>query len=166
VPPAVSQVVERAMQLDPSQRYQSVAEFHRALQAAVSGVSAPEPGFEPTQRETTAGRPPAAAGAAPYTAPAYEQKPISHPINPPSRPVSKPVAAPAAGRRKLAFSVGTGIFLVACLLVGLAALGLYMADQQAAANATITVQAQATAMYQLQGTSTAQARMLLGTPSP
>ncbi len=101
VPPALNQVVEKAMTLDPAQRFQSASEFKSALLAAMGARN---------------GAPVVARIAAPPVAPPLQAQT-------PARPASRPRTAQAEpqSRRtsRLWLGGGAGVLaLIACLCLG------------------------------------------------
>jgi serine/threonine-protein kinase len=180
IPAALSRAIDRAMALEPDQRYQSAADFRAALQACLieirgkqagagafkSGASAsdrPEtdaasgPVFALDSAPASAGVQPAAphAEAAAYVDAPRQSRPVSRPA--PSQPVSRP----AMSGGKKALSVGAIVAVVVCLLAVGGGYALFASfSGQASAGATATVRAQATAMFKLAGTSTVHAALL------
>lgn len=134
VPQAVSETIERSLRLEPSQRYQTVSEFKRALNSASTPVIV---------------KPVPQTYAAPLVrAPAAEPSMRS--------PVSKPKSQPRP-QRKTGLWLGIGAFVTVCILGGVGLLGLMVAAQNDSAQKTADAEFQATLSERVSKTSTAQA---------
>jgi len=170
VPLSLSQVIERAMSVQPEQRYQSAGEFKAALLQAMSPPAAAQPAF-PERGSTVLVSP---KGEMPSAAPAFSppRSPVAGTVVVGERPLPgsastdwvPPAARPRAGA-SLWLGVGGGILLVVCLGIGLIAIlakWIEDRDQQATQTAQAlalsqTAVSQAEATRQAQQTATAQA---------
>jgi serine/threonine protein kinase/Tol biopolymer transport system component len=140
IPAFVNQVIERAMMLEPNQRYQSAAEFKEALKEPAPRVDAtmmvapvPETQIRP-------------AAPAP--------SPVS--VHAPSIPVAAPPLKRKAGKRP-AFWLGIGS-IVALILGAVMLLGIWgLSAQNEIARKTADAHYQATLAERVRTTSTAQA---------
>jgi serine/threonine protein kinase len=135
VPASVGQTIERAMRLEPTQRYQSVAEMKSALQA--SG-------------EPAVVRPVVETPVIPVSTAPVIRTPISEPNI--RQPVSKP---PTAKRRTGIWAGGMAVILV-CILGAVGVAAWYISDQNKSAQATADAQLQSTLAERVRTTSTAQ----------
>ncbi len=143
--PAVGAAIERAMRLDPNQRFQSVAEFKAALSV------------------------PAAPAAPVFVKPvpeAYAQPVVRAPVNPtaavrqvaPAPPsVAYPISAPKS-ERKVGVWVGVGVVIVLCLVGSLIVAGMIASSQNQSAQKTSDAQVEATLVQRVMLTSTSLAR--------
>lgn len=141
--PAIAAAVERAMRLDPNQRFQTVAEFKAALSAPAAPVfvkPVPEVYAQPVVRAPVT--PTAAVGPAPAK-PAY--------------PVAVPVAAPRS-ERKVGLWVGVGAVVLLCLVGSLIVLSMIASSQNQSAQETSDAQVEATLVRRVMLTSTSLAR--------
>jgi serine/threonine-protein kinase len=145
--PAVGAAIERAMRLDPNQRFQTVAEFKAALSA------------------------PAAPAAPVFVKPvpeAYAQPVVRAPVNPTAamRPVVSAAAPPMAyptsapkSERKIGVWVGVGVVVLLCLVGSLIVAGLVASSQNQSAQKTSDAQVEATLVQRVMLTSTSLARV-------
>ena len=145
LPPLVGAAIDRAMSLEPSQRFSSVAEFHQTLM----GVSALPEVVQPVQPPVV--RPLGAAPAAqPSAVRAYAPR-----LAPPSS-----LSASAKGNRRLSgrvIGLGVGlVFLVVVCLGALTAAGGLMMNQQRNTQRTAEAALQETRIENVRRTSTAQ----------
>jgi hypothetical protein len=170
VPPALSQVAERAMQLNPAERFQSAVEFRAALQAGLAEihppsapiVSAPS-GAAPERASDHPSAPRGAQISQPEATPAYiapplERRPVSHPAQGrSSRPISTPTSETATPARRAGLPVRLvgALAAVLCLVATLAGISINASGRRAAI-ASATAQSQLTAIAQVQGTRAAQ----------
>lgn len=141
--PAIAAAVERAMRLDPNQRFQTVAEFKTALSAPAAPVFVkpiPEVYAQPVVRAPVT--PTAAVGPAPAK-PAY--------------PVAVPAAAPRS-ERKVGLWVGVGAVVLLCLVGSLIVLSMIASSQNQSAQETSDAQVEATLVRRVMLTSTSLAR--------
>lgn len=166
-PLPTSLAIDRAMRLEPSQRFNSVMEFKNALAASTT------PGVVARQGGEVVARPLRipATQVVPST-PAFQVGPVYETAGPAVAPAPAGSAAPAAGapvypayrpERKSGGGRGIGIVagiaVVACL--GLFALiGLYMIGQQSFAQQTADAETRATLSERVRTTSTAQSAAL------
>jgi serine/threonine-protein kinase len=107
VPEAMSQIISKAMELRPAQRFQTAKEFQEALKAAIP-VTAPLPVSEPVFR------------------PAYATPQVAATTHV-AAPVAKPVAIPQAKGKKRnmlpwALGIGAGVLVLGITLVVLSIL--------------------------------------------
>jgi serine/threonine protein kinase len=167
ISPQITQVITRATSLEPTQRYQSAAEFKKEMQNAMAAPAAVS--HEPPQ-------PVQVVSSIPTASPQALERPSAVPVPPlpRSEPVSKPRAAPpiprsepisrpraAEPKRRLALGIGGAVALAVCLVIA-ALLGLWgYSQQQAIASATGAVVRQATVAARVQQTSDAAARPTL-----
>lgn len=170
VSPQITQVITHATNLEPTQRYQSAAEFKTELQNALAGHAAPPAeaspvqvvGTGPTVSQEALDRPsdlPSAVPAPPPDRPSARPPAASAQPVPRSEPVSRPRTAPP--KRRWALWIGGALALVACVVIGsLLALWGY-SEQQVAASATAAVVRQATVVARVQQTSDAVKRPTL-----
>lgn len=116
LPARVSQTIERAMALEPGQRFQTAEEFKNLLQPVAAPVASTV--VVPQQPESGAVR--------------TVQVPISKPISPPeSKPVSKPVSKPLPAKRRNWMILGLiGFFVLLCVGGSLGAFAWFLNDQQ------------------------------------
>lgn len=154
VTPQVGQVIERAMALDPEQRYQNAAQFKAALQASFESPDIPA-----SSTET------APTGRAASTF-ALESEPQARPelIAPvPARPevVPAPEAVPPVEERKptsrLIIRIGLAVVGILCL-VSAVTLALWTFGSPPGSKATSTAQFQATVAAQAEATLTNQTK--------
>ena len=145
--PAVGAAIERAMRLDPNQRFQTVAEFKAAFSAPV---------------------PPAAPVFVKPVPEAYAQPVVRAPVTPtaavrPAMPaqtparVAYPVSAPKS-ERKVGVWVGVGVVILLCLVGSLIAAGIIASSQNQSAQETSDAQVEATLVQRVMLTSTSLAR--------
>jgi len=180
VPQALSQVVERAMRLNPDERFQSAVEFRAALQAAMAeihpgtvlkesegapAVSEPfnvTPGRISDRPSTPQGTSGAQTGVAAYTASGTQARPVSHPAQGrPSRPIFTPTGETGTARRRKGIAPRLAGALVVVLCLGVVFVGYRIwASQNVAAIAVATAQGQQTVMAHIQGTRAAQEERL------
>lgn len=158
IPPPVSMAIERAMRLEPAQRFASVAEFAAALSSSSkprgvpqpAGVPAGAPGVPPTQ--VAAAPPPFTPAPQPYPGTVGVPQPYSpqpYPA-PGSKPRSTPVTAKGIG-------IAGAAFISFCLVIA-AALGLLVLLPSNGAKKTADAQFQSTLEARVRETSTAQWR--------
>ncbi len=157
VPAAVSATIDRAMHLEPGQRYASLAEFKAALAAAVEPPflvrPAPDAYVVPAAANPPAGV--AAAGPLPERIPATQVMPPIKPVV--SMPVipHAPAYQPAPEKKsRSGWWVGLIVFLVICLAGALLA-GI-LASQQTGARQTSDASAYLTVAADSRQTATAQ----------
>ncbi len=134
VSPQVSQAIERAMRLEPNQRFQSTAEFKAALKEPAPVVGTV---FAKPQPEIYI-RPAVQAAAKPV--------PVSSP----------PVSKKRENQNKIGMWIGIGTIVVLCLTAAIILGAWLMNDNQVAANATSDFQLQQTLAERVRTTSTAQ----------
>lgn len=147
VSPALSQVIDQSMALNPSERFQSVTEFRSALRSAITTTSTSV--SEPLKAPPTS-------------------KPTSRPrdasIPSPSRPVSaapsKPLPAP---ERKKQWLSTASIAVAAILCIGVIGIisSISYLNSQSPASITQTVQSQKTMSVLLFATQTAQQQIII-----
>ncbi len=130
VPPSIDQAIERALRLEPTQRFQKVSEFKASL------ALPSEPVLVRPVAETYA-MPPLRASAA---EPSIRQ------------PISKP-----RPKRSMGMWIGIAAVVVLCVIGALAALGWMVSAQNESAQATSDAEVQATLKERVRTTSTAQA---------
>lgn len=172
IPAPLSQAIERALALDPAQRFQSVREFRQALRASLE----PPIGYVQPERAEALSTYPAADASAPALAgrPASQPTPSRPPSAPQgARPASHPAARPAsqprpeARKRWLPATAITAV-IVLCLLAALVVGGILLSSGPSRAEITATVQMQRTLeaglratqtyIYEIQATQTAAAQ--------
>jgi serine/threonine-protein kinase len=174
IPVPLSQAIERALALDPAQRFQSVGEFRRALRASLE----PSVGYvQPERAEALSSYPAAGAGAPGLAAqPASEPAPSRPPAAPQgvaARPASHPAARPASQprpetRKRWLPATAITAVIVLCLLASLVVGGIVLSSGPSRAEITATVQMQRTLeaglratqtrIYEIQATQTAAAQ--------
>ncbi len=143
--PAIGTAVEKAMSLDPNQRFQTVSEFKAALSAPAMPVfvkPVPESYAQPVVR-------------APVTPTAAVRPAMS------AQSVAAPVVVPVAAPRresKTGLYVGIGALILVCLVGGLIVLGLIGSSQDKSAQQTSDAQVEATLVQRVMLTSTALKR--------
>ena len=129
IPPTISDTVERAMSLTPSQRYQSMEEFKKHLAGSESGAQPVPPLVRAAAATVMAG---AAAGATPSQPPpvvAGTSRPASTPVFAPvGGSVSVPPAVPAMGQPATKKRGRGWIFAVVLLFVAALAAGFWIFD--------------------------------------
>ncbi len=113
IPAEVSHVIDRAMALEPSQRFQSADEFKNGLKPITAPVA------------STVVIPQQAESGVPRTIQMPASKPVPKPV---SKPVTKP--APAPRRNWFIFGIG-GVVLFLCIAGSLGVLAWIWNDQQA-----------------------------------
>ncbi len=159
----LAQVIERAMALDPNQRYQSAADFLKALQSSQAAPAAPAAPLKPERDYRTRDvELPAPSRARPA--------PVASTVVAPSgtdyasaQYSSAPAAAGpsvksgerASGSRRLVIGAGAVVLVVLCLVAAVVVAGGIAWGNRNATQSTGTAQAQATQISQLQMTSTA-----------
>lgn len=138
VSPAMSEVIERSLRLEPSQRYQSAGEFKAALNSASAPVL-----VKPVNQ----------AYAVPaMRAPAMEPS-VHHPVSRPrSQPRSEPIKKAGVG-----LYIGIGALVLVCILGSIGVFGLIVASGNKTTQATSDAQMQATLAERVKTTSTARA---------
>jgi serine/threonine-protein kinase len=137
IPPALSAVVERALERDRARRFADAAAMEAALGEALHGVAPPPPPPAPAPDETEATRrleptaltsPLARTTRSPRTAPApppppprRRLEPIAEPPAPARRPAAAAAARQPAPRRRRGAGATARAILLAVLLAALAA---------------------------------------------
>jgi len=145
IDPSVGAAIERAMRLDPNQRFQTVAEFKAALSA------------------------PPAPAAPVFVKPvpeAYAQPVVRAPVTPtaavrPAMPAPTPVAYPISApkrERKVGIWIGVGAVILLCLVGSLIVAGMIASSQNQSSQATSDAQVEATLVQRVMLTSTSLAR--------
>jgi serine/threonine-protein kinase len=142
--PSVGSAIERAMRLDPNQRFQSVSEFKAALSASAAPAG---PVFVKPIPESYA-QPVIRAPVIPTTA-----------VGPaiPTPPVAAPVVVPKR-ERKVGLWVGVGALILLCLVGSLIVVGMIASTQNQSAQETSDAQVEATLVKRVMLTSTSLAR--------
>jgi serine/threonine-protein kinase len=153
LPPKVNQIILRALEKNPDDRFQTAQEFHDALKALrepaasahpVAAASVPAPGFTPMPSvlaplsATSAGFTPVSTAPAPPPPPAPSFQPAAAAAPPPfvAVPAGKPVAARAAkSHRGLWIGLGALVAVLALVAVAMVLPHVYttLANQKAAA---------------------------------
>jgi hypothetical protein len=142
--PSVGVAIERAMRLDPNQRFQSVAEFKEALSAS---LAPPAPVFVKPVPE------------------AHVQPVVRAPVTPtaavrqaaPMPSVATPIYAPKR-ERKIGVWVGVGVVILLCLVGSLIVIGMIASSQNQSVQETSDAQVEATLVQRVMLTSTSLAR--------
>ncbi|MBN2548148.1 MAG: protein kinase [Anaerolineales bacterium] len=172
IPAQISQAIERAMALEPDQRFQSAEQFKAALTARPVPASANIPS-QPRRPEPTMITPPMYTPQvqSAQSAPARSYPSVAQPAAPSVVRRRKP--APAAKPKRGGFAAGFGVIamIILCIGVALGAYAWYTSQGQSIAQATSdqatldvkvrttsTARAQATAAARAGAASTAQAQ--------
>lgn len=150
ISPAVGMALERAMRLEPNQRFGNVAEFKTSL------TSQSSPGVVARQSPEMVMRPapPVMATQVMPSGRAEPLSPAAPPRNPPSSP--RPASRPT-GVRMSSMGIGVGIAAAACIGLFLL-MGALVANQQRSAQQTADAEVQATLVERVRITNTAQAQ--------
>ncbi len=147
ISPAIGAAIERAMRLDPNQRFQTVAEFKAALSAPAAPPApvfvkpVPEIYAQPAVRSPV--NPTAAARPA---VPAYTPAPVAYPVSAPK------------SERKVGVWVGVGAVVLLCLVGSLIVAGMIASSNNQSAQETSDAQVEATLVQRVMLTSTSLAR--------
>ena len=145
--PAVGAAIERAMRLDPNQRFQTVAEFKVAFSAPAAPAvpvyvkPVPEIYAQPVVRAPV--NQTAAIGPA---VPAYAPPPKAYPVSAPK------------SERKVGVWVGVGAVVLLCLIGSLIVAGMIASSQNQSAQETSDAQVEATLVQRVLLTSTSLAQ--------
>ena len=164
IPIALSQAIERSLALDPAKRFESVADFRKAL---VLSLEATTRVVQPERSEMVK-QYPAAAPEAPVVVNPSVSKPLPGKPLPqaqgspavaggrsPSQPSPRPASKPLLTTRKVWIPATTVVVLmILCLLASLVVGGLLITSGPSNAEITATVQMQRTLSAGLQATST------------
>jgi len=135
VPAAASRVIERAMNLEPSQRYQTMAEFSGALAMPHEGAMVVKPAGE-----------------------AYVRRAAPAPAMPSVRVPSAEAARPKPKGRGLMVGGGLAVAIFLCLGASLVVGALIVGSQQSSTRETSSANLQETLAERVRTTSTAQAK--------
>ena len=134
VPPQVNQIILRALEKNPDDRFQTAQEFHDALKALrvpaapahpVAAASVPAPGFTPVPSApaplsaTSAGFTPVSTAPAPPPPPSFQPMAAAAPPPFAAVPAGKPVAARAAKSHR-GLWIGLGALAAVLALVAVA----------------------------------------------
>jgi len=135
VPPQVNQIILRALEKNPDDRFQTAQEFHDALKALrvpaapahpVAAASVPAPGFTPVPSApaplsaTSAGFTPVSTAPAPPPPPSFQPMAAAAPPPFAAVPAGKPVAARAAkSHRGLWIALGALTAILALVAVAM-----------------------------------------------
>lgn len=146
IDPSVGAAIERAMRLDPNQRFQTVAEFKAALFAPPAPAA---PVFVKPVPESYA-QPVIRAPVTPNAA--------VRPAMPAPAPVAYPISAPKH-ERKVGIWIGIGAVILLCLVGSLIVAGMIASSQTQSSQATSDAQVEATLVQRVMLTSTSLARL-------
>ncbi len=146
IDPSVGAAIERAMRLDPNQRFQTVAEFKAALFAPPAPAA---PVFVKPVPESYA-QPVIRAPVTPNAA--------VRPAMPAPAPVAYPISAPKR-ERKVGIWIGIGAVILLCLVGSLIVAGMIASSQTQSSQATSDAQVEATLVQRVMLTSTSLARL-------
>ena len=151
IPENLSQTIERAMALEPTQRFQTAQEFKAAMQRKAKPVAATP---APSRVDATVVAGPALE---------YQVAPVIRaPAAPsPSMPMPR-TEAPQTGRFALGMGMGVVVVLVLCVLAA-GAIGYWAINSQSSsATETANAEVQATTDERVRLTNTAQVESQLG----
>lgn len=136
---AMSEVIDRSLRLEPSQRYQNASEFKAALNSASAPVL-----VKPVNQA--------------YAVPAMRAPAMEPSVHPPiSKPKSQPRSEPLK-KANMGLYAGIGALVLVCVLGSIGVFGLVVASQNKSTQATSDAQRQATLAARVKTTSTAQSQ--------